>query len=129
EDVGFLFIAHDIDVVRFLSDRVVVLYKGRIMETGPVEEVVTNPRHPYTQGLIAAAPVPRPEEQAERRKQWLELQERKNAVTGVFKLQAPAFKNGCPYFNRCSISTEICGNTMPELREFGEVKVACHHAK
>ncbi|MEY2954826.1 MAG: hypothetical protein RL530_427, partial [Actinomycetota bacterium] len=75
EDVGFLFIAHDIDVVRFLSDRVVVLYKGRIMETGPVEEVVTNPRHPYTQGLIAAAPVPRPEEQAERRKQWLELQE------------------------------------------------------
>jgi oligopeptide/dipeptide ABC transporter ATP-binding protein len=129
EDVGFLFIAHDIDVVRFLSDRVVVLYKGRIMETGPVEEVVTNPRHPYTQGLIAAAPVPRPEEQAERRAHWLDLQERKNVVTGVFNRQAPAFKDGCPYFNRCSISSEICGTTLPELRTFGEVKVACHHAK
>lgn len=129
EDVGFLFIAHDIDVVRFLSDRVVVLYKGRIMETGPVEEVVTNPRHPYTQGLIAAAPVPRPEEQAERRKSWLQLQERKNAVTGVFNMQGPAITGGCPYFNRCSISTDICGKQVPELREIGQVKVACHHAK
>ncbi|MDE2410112.1 MAG: ATP-binding cassette domain-containing protein, partial [Actinomycetales bacterium] len=129
EDVGFLFIAHDIDVVRFLSDRVVVLYKGRIMETGPVEEIVTNPRHPYTQGLIAAAPVPRPEEQAERRKSWLQLQERKNAVTGVFNMQGPAITGGCPYFNRCSISTDICGKQVPELREIGQVKVACHHAK
>jgi oligopeptide/dipeptide ABC transporter ATP-binding protein len=128
ENVGFLFIAHDIDVVRFLSDRVVVLYKGRIMETGPVEEVVTNPRHPYTQGLIAAAPVPRPAEQAERRKQWLELQERKNAMTGVFQMQGPAIVGGCPYFNRCSISTDICGKQVPELREIGNVKVACHHA-
>ena len=129
ENVGFLFIAHDIDVVRFLSDRVVVLYKGRIMETGPVEEVVTNPRHPYTQGLIAAAPVPRPAEQAERRKQWLELQERKNAMTGVFQMQGPAIVGGCPYFNRCSISTDICGKQVPELREIGAVKVACHHAE
>lgn len=128
ENVGFLFIAHDIDVVRFLSDRVIVLYKGRIMETGPVEEVVTNPRHPYTQGLIAAAPVPRPQEQAERRKQWLELQERKNAMTGVFQLQGPAITGGCPYFNRCSISTEVCGKVVPELREIGAVKVACHNA-
>jgi peptide/nickel transport system ATP-binding protein len=129
ENVGFLFIAHDIDVVRFLSDRVVVLYKGRIMETGPVEDVVTNPRHPYTQGLIAAAPVPRPAEQAERRKQWLELQERKNAMTGVFQMQGPAIVGGCPYFNRCSISTDICGKQVPELREIGAVKVACHHAE
>jgi len=128
EDVGFLFIAHDIDVVRFLSDRVVVLYKGRIMESGPVEEVVTNPRHPYTQGLIAAAPVPRPAEQAERRKQWLELQERKNTVTGVFNTQQTSSSNGCPYFNRCSISTDICGKQVPELRQIADVKVACHHA-
>lgn len=128
ENVGFLFIAHDIDVVRFLSDRVVVLYKGRIMETGPVEEVVTNPRHPYTQGLIAAAPVPRPAEQAERRKHWLELQERKNDMTGVFQMQGPSTVGGCPYFNRCSISTDICGKQFPELRAIGDVKVACHHA-
>lgn len=129
EDVGFLFIAHDLDVVRFLSDRVVVLYKGRIMEMGPADEVVTNPRHPYTQGLIAAAPVPRPAEQAERRRQWLQLQERKNAATGVFNVQAPALSGGCPYYNRCAISTELCATTMPELREIDAVKVACHHAR
>lgn len=128
ENVGFLFIAHDIDVVRFLSDRIVVLYKGRIMEVGPAETVVTNPRHPYTQGLIAAAPVPRPEEQSQRRKQWLQLQERKNAVTGVFNMQASAFKDGCPFYNRCPISTEICATQLPELRAVADVKVACHHA-
>lgn len=128
EGVGFLFIAHDLDVVRFLSDRVVVLYKGRIMETGPMESVIRNPRHPYTQGLVAAAPVPDPVEQAERRKKWLALQERKNAVTGVFNMQAPAFSGGCPFYNRCPISTELCARELPELRPIDDVKVACHHA-
>jgi len=129
EGVGFLFIAHDLDVVRFLSDRVVVLYKGRVMETGPMEEVITNPRHPYTQGLVAAAPVPHPAEQAERRAKWLELQEHKNAMTGVFNMQPPAIVGGCPYYNRCTISTDVCTKGMPPLRDIGEVKVACHHAK
>lgn len=128
EGVGFLFIAHDLDVVRFLSDRVVVLYKGRIMETGPMESVIKNPRHPYTQGLVAAAPVPNPVEQAERRKAWLALQERKNAMTGVFNMQAPAFAGGCPFYNRCPISTEVCASNLPELRQIEDVKVACHHA-
>ena len=129
DGVGFLFIAHDLDVVRFLSDRVVVLYKGRVMETGPMESVFQNPRHPYTQGLVAAAPVPDPAKQAQRRKQWLELQERKNAMTGVFQMQAPAHVGGCPYFNRCPISTDICAREMPELRPVADVKVACHHAE
>ena len=129
ENVGFLFIAHDLDVVRFLSDRVVVLYKGRIMETGPMESVIQKPRHPYTQGLVAAAPVPDPAKQAQRRKQWLELQERKNAMTGVFSMQAPAISGGCPYFNRCAISTDRCANEVPQLRPIDDVQVACHNAE
>jgi peptide/nickel transport system ATP-binding protein len=128
EDVGFLFIAHDLDVVRFLSDRIVVLYKGRIMEVGPADAVVTNPLHPYTKSLIAAAPVPRPAEQAERRKQWLDLQERKNASTSLFSLQTPRESVGCPYYNRCSISIERCAIEVPELRQIGESKAACHLA-
>ncbi len=129
EGVGFLFIAHDLDVVRFLSDRVVVLYKGRIMETGPMESVFQNPRHPYTQGLVAAAPVPDPAKQAQRRKQWQQLQERKNAMTGVFNLQPPAHTGGCPYFNRCPMSTDLCARELPELRPIADVQVACHHAE
>ncbi|MDE2409561.1 MAG: ATP-binding cassette domain-containing protein, partial [Actinomycetales bacterium] len=128
EGVGFLFIAHDLDVVRFLSDRVVVLYKGKIMESGPMEQVIKHPANPYTKGLVAAAPVPNPTLQAERRKKWLELQERKNPVTGVFSMQAPAFSGGCPYFNRCSISTEICSTQNPPLHLVDSVEVACHHA-
>jgi peptide/nickel transport system ATP-binding protein len=128
-DVGFLFIAHDLDVVRFLSDRVIVLYKGNIVEAGPVEDIVTNPRHPYTQGLVAAAPVPRPEEQKKRRAQWLELQQRKNAATGLFSLQPPTVTAGCAYYNRCTLSTDICAKQVPELREIGTAQVACHHSQ
>ena len=65
--LAFLFIAHDLGVVRFLAQRTVVLYRGQIMETGPVEAVSQAPRHPYTVALTAAAPVPRPAEQAARR--------------------------------------------------------------
>src|SRR4051794_41329924 len=65
--LSFLFIAHDLGVVRFLSQRTVVLYRGQIMETGPVEAVNSAPRHPYTVALTAAAPVPRPAELAARR--------------------------------------------------------------
>src|SRR3954447_11823079 len=65
--LSFLFIAHDLGVVRFLSQRTVVLYRGQIMETGPVEAVNSRTRPPYTVALTAAAPVPRPAEQAARR--------------------------------------------------------------
>jgi peptide/nickel transport system ATP-binding protein len=121
EKVGFLFIAHDLDVVRFLSKRVIVLYRGQIMEHGPVDEVVTNPRHPYTRGLTAAAPVPEPELQAKRRAAWQELQRRDNS-------KFPDNGAGCPFIARCPIATEICSSQNPPLRKLGESWVACHHA-
>jgi len=69
--VAYLFIGHDLSVVRNLSDRVVVLYRGKVMETGDPETIGRNPQHPYTQRLLQAAPVPDPHEQALRREIWL----------------------------------------------------------
>ena len=62
-DLSYLFISHDLAVVRHLSHRIIVLYHGRVMETGDAGSVYNNPTHPYTQALLAAAPVPDPEEQ------------------------------------------------------------------
>lgn len=121
EEVGFLFIAHDLDVVRFLSQRVVVLYRGRVMEVGPVDDVVENPKHPYTKGLTAAAPVPNPREQAARRAAWQALQ---NVNAGKFADNGI----GCPYAPRCPLATQICGEKVPELRQIGASQVACHNA-
>lgn len=69
-DLGYLFIAHDMAVVEFLAQRVVVLYRGRVMEEGVTGEVIRNPQNPYTRVLMAASPVPDPDEQARRRELW-----------------------------------------------------------
>lgn len=69
-DLGYLFIAHDMAVVEFLAQRVVVLYRGRVMEQGATADVITNPQNPYTRVLMAASPVPDPDEQARRRAEW-----------------------------------------------------------
>ena len=84
-DLGYLFIAHDIAVVEFLAQRVIVLYRGRIMEDGPAAEVMTNPQNPYTRVLLAASPVPDPDEQARRRVEWREMREAWRAETGVIR--------------------------------------------
>lgn len=72
-DLGYLFIAHDMAVVEFLAQRVVVLYRGRIVEEGATDEVIRNPREQYTRVLMAASPVPDPDEQARRREAWRAL--------------------------------------------------------
>jgi len=72
-DLGYLFIAHDMAVVEFLAQRVVVLNRGRIVEEGPTLELIRNPREHYTRVLMAASPVPDPDEQARRREAWQAL--------------------------------------------------------
>ncbi len=82
-DLGYLFIAHDMAVVEFLAQRVVVLYRGKVMEQGPADEVMRNPANPYTRVLMAASPVPDPDEQARRREEWRRMRTEWRQETGV----------------------------------------------
>ena len=120
--LSFLFIAHDLGVVRFLSQRTVVLYRGQIMETGPVEAVNNAPRHPYTVALTSAAPVPRPAEQAARRAA-------REALGMGTAGAAQASATGCPFVPRCPLSTDVCVQQRPPLRLVDETLTACHHAE
>jgi peptide/nickel transport system ATP-binding protein len=120
--LAFLFVAHDLGVVRFLAQRVVVLYRGQIMETGPVDAVSLRPRHPYTVALTAAAPVPRPAEQAARRRA------REALGMGTAGAASPS-PTGCPFATRCPLVTDICRVERPPLRPVGDSLTACHHAE
>ncbi|WP_045732773.1 ABC transporter ATP-binding protein [Pseudarthrobacter chlorophenolicus] len=119
--LSYLFIAHDIAVVQFLAQRVVVLYRGQVMETGPAAAVTENPKHPFTQALVAASPVPRPAEQAARR----EARESLGVRTGAAAVPGPG---GCPFRLRCPLATELCATERPALRRVGTADVACHYA-
>jgi peptide/nickel transport system ATP-binding protein len=84
--VSYLFVSHDLDVVRHISHRVAVMYRGQIVEQGPAEVVTTNPEHPYTQRLLLASPVPDPDRQEKRRAdrhRLLEIQRQQNEQAGV----------------------------------------------
>jgi peptide/nickel transport system ATP-binding protein len=120
--LALLFIAHDLGVVRFLAQRVVVLYRGQVMEAGPVEEVTQRPRHPYSIALTAASPVPQPAEQASRRAA------REALGIGTAGATAPAAA-GCPFATRCPLATGICRTRRPPLLTVGGgAAAACHHA-
>ena len=120
--LSFLFIAHDLGVVRFLAHRVIVLYRGRIMESGPADAVTTGPRHPYTVALTAAAPVPQPAEQLRRRASPREPRRR----LGQYRPTRPA---GCPFAARCPLADDRCRTERPKLRPIEQQQVACHHAE
>ncbi|MBX6368330.1 MAG: ABC transporter ATP-binding protein [Rhodospirillales bacterium] len=103
----YLFIAHDLSVVRHLCHHVAVMYLGRIVETAPTDEIFDNPLHPYTQALLASVPVPDPDVEAARAFR---------PVTG----EVPSPINppsGCVFHPRCPIAVEGCRSARPELRE------------
>jgi oligopeptide/dipeptide ABC transporter ATP-binding protein len=116
--VSYLFISHDLAVVRHLSHRIIVLYQGRIMEQGEAGTVYANPRHPYTQALLAAAPVPDPAQQRQRR---LTTIRRDSARTTINRSDA------CPFASRCAHVIDICRTSRPSL-EPGATRslIACH---
>jgi oligopeptide/dipeptide ABC transporter ATP-binding protein len=120
-DLGYLFISHDLAVVRHLSHRIVVLYKGRIMEQGPAAEVYANPTHPYTRALIEAAPVADPREQRKRRTARV-----RQASAGIEAVGEDA----CPFAPRCPHATDLCRTVRPRLEPMqGEGAIACHRWK
>jgi len=115
----YLFIAHDLAVVRHISTRVAVMYLGRIVELAESSELFANPKHPYTQALLAAAPIPDP---------VIERTRPRKIITGELPspLNPPP---GCVFHPRCPLATEDCKKAVPEQRELapGHV-VACIHA-
>ncbi len=112
--LALLFIAHDLAVVRHISHRVGVMYLGRLVEVAPAELLYRNPRHPYTQALLASVPVPDPQVQRKRRDQTI----RGEAVS------AAAPEGGCAFAPRCPLVQQRCWQEVPPL-EGQEHQVAC----
>ncbi len=116
--LAYVFIAHDLAVVRHIAHRVGVMYLGRLVETAPKAELYAHPRHPYTQALLSAAPIPDPV--AERERKRIELQ---GEVPSPEKIYA-----GCSFADRCPIAEESCRGAQPML-EGGVHQAACFKAE
>ncbi len=111
KNISFLFISHDLNVVGLLSEKIVVLYKGKIMEKGNAKDILFNPLHPYTQILIQSIP---PESPLQRGK-----------LDKIPEIEREPVENGCVFYSRCPIAEEIC-KTEPEYKKVGTQEVYCH---
>jgi oligopeptide/dipeptide ABC transporter ATP-binding protein len=113
-NLTYLFIAHDLAVVKHISDRVAVMYLGEIIEEADTEEIFSRPLHPYTQALLAAIPIPKPKAKQERGKLTGDVPTPINPPTG------------CRFHTRCPIAIDACKETKPELIEIAKGhRVAC----
>ena len=118
-DLSYVVISHDLAVVKYLADRIGVMYLGKLVEVGPSEAVYTAPAHHYTAGLIATVPVPDPSVQRTKRRSSA-------AITG--ELPSPVDPpSGCRFRTRCPAAQEVCAAVVPPMRKFGSGHwAACH---
>ena len=116
-DLAYLFISHDLSVVRHIADAVMVMYLGRPVEHGNKKAIFDNPRHPYTRVLLSSTPSVDPQKQSKR-----------TIIAGELPspLDPPP---GCAFHKRCPFATSVCSEIVPELRMVMERSVACHHAE
>jgi oligopeptide/dipeptide ABC transporter ATP-binding protein len=116
--LSYVFVAHDLGVVRHVSDRIIVMYLGKLMEISPAEELYTKPIHPYTSALLGAIPIPDPNENRARERTML-TGEPPNPINPP---------SGCRFHTRCPFATEICTTAEPPLTEYANGHLAaCHH--
>ena len=116
----YLFIAHDLNIVKYISDRIAVMYLGSVMELASSEDLYKNTLHPYSKALLSAVPVPDPK---------TEMQKKRRIISGDVPspIDRPA---GCSFASRCPYATEKCTHDSPVLTEIlpGHF-VACHEVK
>ena len=114
----YMFVAHDLSVVRHVSDRIAVMYLGKLMELSPAEELYTKPIHPYTSALLAAIPIPDPEEN----------RRRERIVVGGEPPNPIDPPSGCVFHPRCPRATDVCREVEPPLARYPNGHLAaCHH--
>jgi len=116
-DLTYLFISHAMNVVRYVSDRIAVMYAGKLVELGPKQELLSHPKHPYTEALLASVP---------------KLSQRKRGMRLISPGEPPDLTDlpdGCVFKPRCKYSADCTGET-PELRKMGDgTYVSCHLAE
>jgi len=114
----YIFVAHDLGVVRHVSDRISVMYLGKVVESAPADQLYTNPVHPYTIALLSAVPIPDPKENAAR-----------EALVIEGDVPSPVNPpSACRFHTRCPWATEVCSQVEPPLRDYGGGRIAaCHH--
>jgi oligopeptide/dipeptide ABC transporter ATP-binding protein len=111
----YLFVSHDLSVVEYISDHVGVMYLGKMMEIAPKEELYRDPKHPYTQALLEAIPIPDPDRKKERRPLEGEIPSPIN------------LPKGCRFTTRCPCKVDICEEVEPEFKDLGMGhRVSCH---
>ncbi|MGI8507427.1 MAG: ABC transporter ATP-binding protein [Solirubrobacteraceae bacterium] len=116
--LSYVFIAHDLSVVRHVSDQIAVMYLGKLMELSPAQELYTKPVHPYTEALLSAIPIPDPREN----------RARERTVLGGEPPNPINPPSGCRFHTRCPRATEVCREVEPPLAEYpGGHLAACHH--
>ena len=115
EGISYMFISHDLSVVKYISDTIAVMYLGNIVEMGSTQDICGNAKHPYTQALFSAVPVPNPHRKSD-----------PQSLDG--ELPSPANPpKGCKFHTRCKYCTEQCGEVAPVMREISHGHyVACH---